>query len=81
MPNYTKFLKDLLSNKGNLLDHATIALIEECSAIIQNKLPMKLPNLGSFSIPWSIEGVAISREPYDFGASVSTMPYSICKKL
>ena len=35
MPSYAKFLKDLLSNKGKLLENATVSLIEECSAIIQ----------------------------------------------
>ena len=34
MPSYAKFLKDLLSNKGELLENATVSLIEECSAII-----------------------------------------------
>ena len=34
MPSYAKFLKDLLTNKGKLLENATIALADECSAII-----------------------------------------------
>jgi len=34
MPSYAKFLKDLLSNKGKLLENATVSLTEECSAII-----------------------------------------------
>ena len=81
MPSYAKFLKDLLSNKGKLLENATVALTEECSAIIQNKLPLKLTNPGSFSIPCSVGDVAISRALCDLGASVSLMPYSICQKL
>jgi len=44
MPSYAKFLKDLLSNKGKLLKNATVAPTEECSTIIQNKLPPKLSN-------------------------------------
>jgi len=51
MPSYAKFLEDLLSNKGKLLENTTVALTEECSAIIQNKLPPKLSDSGSFSIP------------------------------
>jgi len=81
MPSYAKFLKDLLSNKGKLLKHATVSLTEECSTIIQNKLPPKLSDPGSFSIPCSVGDVAISRALCDLGASVSLMPYSICKKL
>jgi len=32
-PSYAKFLKDLLSNKGKLLENTTVALTEECNAI------------------------------------------------
>ena len=34
MPNYAKFLKDILSNKIRLSDYKTINLTEECSAIL-----------------------------------------------
>jgi len=81
MPSYAKFLKDLLSNKGKLLENATVSLIKECSALIQNKLPPKLSNPGSFSIPCSVGDVTISRALCDLRASVSLMPFSICKKL
>ena len=39
MPTYTKFMKHILSNKRKLEDFETVALTEECSAIIQRKLP------------------------------------------
>jgi len=53
MPSYAKFLKDLLSKKGKLLESATMALIEKCSAIIQNKLPPKLLDQEAFlSLVW-----------------------------
>ena len=81
MPSYAKFLKDLLSNKGKLLENATVSLPAECSAIIQNKLPPKLSDPGNFSTPCSVGGLTISRALCDLGASVSLMPYSICKKL
>ncbi|KAJ8752535.1 hypothetical protein K2173_004823 [Erythroxylum novogranatense] len=66
MPSYAKFLKEILSNKRKLEEHETVALTVECSAAIQNKLPPKLKDPGSFSIPWS---------------SVSLMPLSLCRKL
>ena len=34
LPSYAKFLKVILSNKRNLEEYETIALIEECSMII-----------------------------------------------
>ena len=51
MPSYAKFLKDLLSNKGKLLENAIVALTEECSAIIQNKLPPKPVSYTHLTLP------------------------------
>ncbi|KAL4306665.1 hypothetical protein AHAS_Ahas16G0201000 [Arachis hypogaea] len=39
MPFYTKFLKELMARKRNWGEKETIVLTEECSAIIQKKLP------------------------------------------
>ncbi|XP_061346730.1 uncharacterized protein LOC133292338 [Gastrolobium bilobum] len=50
MPNYAKFMKDLISKKHKLKECETVALTEECSAIIQKKLPPRPKDLGSFSI-------------------------------
>ena len=61
MSSYAKFLKDLFSNKGKLLKNPTVSLTEECSAIIQNKLLLKLLDQGSFSILCSVGDVTISR--------------------
>ena len=54
MPSYVKFMKDILANKRKLSDYETVALSEECSAILQKKLPPKLKDLGSFTIPCAI---------------------------
>ena len=54
MPGYVKFMKDFLSKKRKLGDFETIALLEECSAILQQKLPLKLKDPGSFTIPCAI---------------------------
>lgn len=51
MPSYAKFLKEILSNKKKIEDNETITLTTECSAIIQNKVPPKLKDPDSFSIP------------------------------
>ncbi|XP_057996598.1 uncharacterized protein LOC131175918 [Hevea brasiliensis] len=81
MPSYTKFLKEILSNKRRLEDYETVALTEECSAFLQNKLPLKLKDPGSFSIPCHIGDTSIEKTLCDLGASVSLMPLSICEKL
>ncbi|KAL5572277.1 hypothetical protein UlMin_021874 [Ulmus minor] len=42
MPKYTKFLKDVLSNKRKLEECEAVALTEETTALLQKKLPPKL---------------------------------------
>jgi len=49
MPSYAKFLKEIIYNKRKIEEDETVNLTEECSAIIQNKLPPKLKDPGSFS--------------------------------
>ncbi|XP_058003724.1 uncharacterized protein LOC131180126 [Hevea brasiliensis] len=81
IPSYPKFLKDILSKKRRLEDYETVAFTEECSAILQNKLPPKLKNPGSFSIPCLIGNMNINKALCDLSTSVSLMPLSLCKKL
>ena len=38
MPNYVKFMKDILSKKRRLSDYEIVNLTEECYAILQRKL-------------------------------------------
>ncbi|KAJ9132730.1 hypothetical protein P3X46_033567 [Hevea brasiliensis] len=81
MPSYAKFLKEILSNKRKLEDHEIVALTEECSAILQRKLPPKLKDPGNFSIPCHIGESCSTKALCDLGASVSLMPLSIYEKL
>jgi len=60
-------------------EHETFALGEECAVIVLNKLPTRLKDAGSFSIPCLIRNVRIDRALCDPGLSVSLMPYSIFK--
>ena len=39
VPSYVKFMKNILSNKRKLSDFEIVNLTEECSAILQRKLP------------------------------------------
>ncbi|GJS81664.1 hypothetical protein Tco_0748205 [Tanacetum coccineum] len=51
MPNYGKFLKELISNKHKIKQISVAFLSVESSAILQNKVPPKLGEPGSFLIP------------------------------
>ncbi|XP_062094038.1 uncharacterized protein LOC133800081 [Humulus lupulus] len=81
MPNYVKFLKDILTKKRRLGEFETVALTEGCSAMLKSKIPPKLKDPGSFTIPCSISGRDVGRALCDLGASINLMPMSIFKKL
>ncbi|KAM6570934.1 hypothetical protein CsatA_015014 [Cannabis sativa] len=81
MPNYVKFLKDILTKKRRLGEFETVALTEGCSAMLKSKIPPKLKDPGSFTIPYSIGGRDVGRALCDLGASINLMPMSIFKKL
>ncbi|GJZ40132.1 reverse transcriptase domain-containing protein [Tanacetum coccineum] len=81
MPNYRKFLKDLVSNKSKMEQISAAFLNKECSAIVQNKLPPKLGDHGSFlilcTLANSVEYLALA----DLDASINLMPYSLYASL
>ncbi|KAK5775799.1 hypothetical protein PVK06_043741 [Gossypium arboreum] len=81
MPTYAKFLKELLTNKRNFKDLPTVELNEECSAILQNKLPTKLKDPGNFTIPCLIGSLNVEKALADLGTSINLMPYKMFKQL
>ncbi|PRQ60446.1 hypothetical protein RchiOBHm_Chr1g0381281 [Rosa chinensis] len=56
-------------------------LSEEVSAVLQRKLPPKLKDPGSFTIPCTIGEKNFEKVLLDLGASVNLMPYSVYKTL
>jgi len=78
--SYDKHLKEIWSNKRKLEKHEIVALTEESSAVIQNKLPTNLKDPGSFVIPCLIGNKSLDRALYDLGSSISLMPFSLYKK-
>ena len=81
MLGYVKFMKDVLSKKRKLGDYETVTLSEECSAILQKKLPPKLKDPGRFTISCAIGNTVFERALCDLGASINLIPWSIFKKL
>ena len=81
MPSYVKFMKDVLTNKRRLGEFETVALTKECSLLLQTKIPPKLKDLGSFTIPCSIGNTYCGRALYDLSASINLMPMSVFKQL
>ncbi|KAM2646855.1 hypothetical protein TB1_000166 [Malus domestica] len=77
VPKYAKFLKELCTNKRRFNDQETVALSEEVLDVLQRKLPPKLKDAGSFTIPCVIGGKEFGRALYDLGASINLMPYPV----
>ena len=81
MPSYVKFMKNILSKKRRLSDFKTVNLTEECNAILHRKLPQKLKDPSSFTIPCTIGNSIFERALCDLGASINLMPLSIFRRL
>ncbi|XP_024178069.1 uncharacterized protein LOC112183986 [Rosa chinensis] len=80
IPSYAKFLKDMCMKKKKFKEYEQVALCEEVSAIIQRKLPPKLKDPGSFTIPSKIGETSFDNCLMDLRASINLMPYSALKK-
>ncbi|GJY03733.1 reverse transcriptase domain-containing protein [Tanacetum coccineum] len=81
MPNYGKFLKELISNKHKIERISATFLSDESSAMIQNKVPPKLGDPESFLIPCNFNKTFSCNALADLGASINLMPYSLYAKL
>nr|GEW53504.1 reverse transcriptase domain-containing protein [Tanacetum cinerariifolium] len=81
MPNYGKFLKQLIRNKHKIEQIPAAFLSDESSAIIQNKVSPKLEDPGSFLIQCNYNQTFSCKALADLGASINLMPYSLYAKL
>ncbi|XP_016173167.1 uncharacterized protein LOC107615633 [Arachis ipaensis] len=80
MPFYAKFLKELMIKKRNWGVKETVVLTEECSAIIQKKLPQKMKDPRSFQI-CIIGDISIEKSLCDLGASINLMSLAMMKRM
>nr|GFA67395.1 reverse transcriptase domain-containing protein [Tanacetum cinerariifolium]GFA67428.1 reverse transcriptase domain-containing protein [Tanacetum cinerariifolium] len=81
MPNYEKFLKELINNKHKIEQMYAAFLSDESFAILQNKVSPKLGDPGSFLIPCKFNKAFSCNALADLGASISLMSYSLYAKL
>ncbi|GKD08927.1 reverse transcriptase domain-containing protein [Tanacetum coccineum] len=81
MPNYGKFLKELINNKHKIEQISADFLSDESSAMIQNKVPPKLRDPESFLIPCNFNKTFSCNALADLGASINLMSYSLYAKL
>ncbi|XP_070025214.1 uncharacterized protein [Nicotiana sylvestris] len=81
IPKYAKYIKDIVAHKRRLTEFETVALTEECTSRVQNKLSQKLKDPGSFTIPVRIGNIDVGRALCDLGASINLMPLSLFNQL
>ncbi|GAV84057.1 LOW QUALITY PROTEIN: hypothetical protein CFOL_v3_27502, partial [Cephalotus follicularis] len=79
VPAYAKFLKDLCTTKRKLKTHIpkTVHHTKQVSAVLSNKLPLKLKDPGAPLISCKIGNLQIERALLDLGASVNILPSSV----
>ena len=81
MPNYAKFLKDVVAKKRKWGKYETVGLTESCSAIIQKGLPTKHKDPGSFTLSCVLGNDVRGKALCDLGSSINLMPLSFYRKL
>ena len=81
MPNYAKFLKDILSKKIKFAEEGVVNLTATCSAMIQRSLQVKMKDPGSFTIHCTIGNIEFKQALCDSWASINLMPLTVVKRL
>ncbi|KAK4716344.1 hypothetical protein R3W88_014682 [Solanum pinnatisectum] len=81
IPKYAKYMKNILASKRRVTKYEIVALTEECSSRIQNRLPKKLKDPGSFTMQITIGQSVNARGLCVLGASINQMPLSLYQKL
>ena len=81
MPNYAKFLKDILNKKKKFAEEGIVNLTTTCSVVIQRSLPAKMKDPCSFTIPYSIGKYEFKKALCDSGVSINLMPLLVVQRL
>ncbi|XP_070036629.1 uncharacterized protein [Nicotiana tomentosiformis] len=79
-----KKIKDKLVPEGELIPKATDESKKNDTSskpVVQNKLPQKLKDPGSFTIPVRIGNIDVGHALCDLGANINLMPLSLFKQL
>ncbi|KAL4283519.1 hypothetical protein GQ457_16G018000 [Hibiscus cannabinus] len=81
MPNFAKFLKNMVTRKKRIEEFETTAATETCLALMHNKVPAKKTDPGNFTINCLIGHNYPTKALCDPGASINLMPKSVFQKL
>ena len=81
MPNYAKFLKDILSKRKKIAEEGVVSLTATCSAVIQKSLSAKMKDPDNFTIPCTIGKYKIKKALCDSSSSINLIPLSVVQRL
>ncbi|XP_057760482.1 uncharacterized protein LOC130980859 [Arachis stenosperma] len=81
MPLYAKFLKELINKKKSWNEKETVIPTQECSVVIQEGLPPKLKDPGSFYLPCDLGSIIIDKALCDLGSNINLMPMCMMRSL
>ncbi|GMI64539.1 hypothetical protein HRI_000123200 [Hibiscus trionum] len=81
MPNYAKYLRDMVSKRKRIEEFKTVAVTEECIPMLHNKLPLKQTDPRSFVIPCIIGRKHETKALCDLQANINLMPKAVFDKL
>ena len=81
MPNYEKFLKDIMSKMRDFAEKLVVKLTATSSVVIQMSLPEKMQDSSSFTILCTIGGFEIKKVLCDSRSYINLIPLSMVKRL
>ncbi|XP_012458190.1 uncharacterized protein LOC105778982 [Gossypium raimondii] len=81
MPKYVKFLREVMSRRKRIQRFERFNLNAECTTVVPRRVPPKLKDLGSFTIPIDIGGFNFGKALYDLRPSTNLIPLSIYRRL
>ncbi|KAF8089385.1 hypothetical protein N665_0507s0005 [Sinapis alba] len=80
MPALKRYVKSLVTNKISPKE-SVMFISKRCNTLLQNRVPEKMKDSGSFVLSCEIGGAIFKRSLYDLGSSVNLMPYTVAKRL
>ena len=81
VPEYAKFLQDLLETHQQLEKTSKVVLSEQRSMVIMEGIPTKVGDLDRLTLPCEFGNNMKTFALSDSGASINLMPYSFYRKL
>ncbi|CAM8900207.1 unnamed protein product [Rhodiola kirilowii] len=77
IPRYAMFLKELCTNRRRSTRYDQELMSRNVSAVIQQKVPPKCGDPGTYTIPYTIGNIRIENWMLDHGASINVLPFSL----